>query len=755
MEDSLGLYVVKRNGTKERVSFDKVLDRIGNLCTSQNIKCAYSLVAKKTIDGLYPGIHTHELDILAAEHAAYMCMNSSEYDRLASALIVSDLHKETGTFSDTMKLLSQEGVLKEYVSSYFFKHEQELEAMIDYNKDYNYDYSGIKTISKILLCRHKGAVVERPQSLFMRQAVAFYAGQPNDIEQIKDCYLMLSNKKAIHGTPTGMHAGLTNNFTSCFLQYLDGTKSGKKNIENLYNAVKDTAAISYNAGGQSIAISSVPCSTSTDCGGVIDFLKVIDSTSKHVKKLENRRNSGISVYCEQWHGDILSFVDLKLPSKQAEFTCKELFVALWTSDLFMKRVKSKSMWSLFNPATAPGLDNCWGEVFENLYHKYEREGRAVGTISAVELWYRIVDNLIESGVPYILFKDPCNRLSNQQHRGCLKSSNLCTEIMQYSSDEETAVCNIASVSLPAFLVNGEFDHNELFKAVCRLVRNLDRIIELSEYSNDKAILSNKLNRAIGVGESGFADLCQMKLISHTSPEARKLNLEITETIYYGFLRASCDLAKETGLTYPTYEGSLVHKGILNFDLYNHTPTSRWPFEELRKDIKTHGIRHSLGVCGMPTSTGSIVLGNNESREPYINNLFVRGVLSGSYMVVNRHLEKTLKDLDLYTPEIKEKMLNAEGSVQGIEEIPAHIREVFRTIWEVKCADLIDMCADTMIFTDQSRSMSLFFDGVTRQKLSSALFYAWEKGLKTGIYYLRTKAPLKAPPMALQCLMCAT
>jgi ribonucleoside-diphosphate reductase alpha chain len=591
--------------------------------------------------------------------------------------------------------------------------------------------------------------------MFMRQAVAFYAGQPDCMIHIKDCYDMLSNKRAIHGTPTGMHAGLTNSFTSCFLQYLDGTKNGKDNITNLYDVVKDTALISYNAGGQSIAISSVPCSTSANCGGVVDFLKVIDSTSKHVKKLENRRNSGISVYCEQWHGDILAFLDLKLPSKQAEFTCKDLFIALWTSDLFMKRVESKSMWSLFNPATAPGLDNCWGEEFETLYTKYEQEGRSVGTISAVELWYRTVDNLIESGVPYILFKDACNRFSNQQHRGCIKSSNLCTEIIQYSSDKETAVCNIASVSLPAFLVNGEFVHYALFKAVCRLVRNLDRVVELSRYSNNKAILSNKLNRAIGIGESGFADLCQMMLIPHTSPKAVKLNLEITETIYYAFLRTSCDLAKETGMTYPTYEGSLVHKGILNFDLYNHTPTSRWPFKHLREDIKLHGIRHSLGVCGMPTSTGSIVLGNNESREPYINNLFVRGVLSGSYMVVNRHLEKALKDLDLYTHDIKEKILAAEGSVQNIQEIPPHIREVFRTIWEVKCADLIDMCADTMIFTDQSRSMSLFFDKVTREKLSAALFYGWKKGLKTGIYYLRTKAPLKAPPMALQCLMCAT
>ena len=740
---------------KEPVSFDKVTERICALGACRNIKCAYSLVAKKTIEGIYPGIHTSELDILAAEHSAYMSINSSEYDRLASALIVSNLHKETGTFTHTMQLLHANNLLEENTWKCFSTHYEELESLIDYTKDYNYDYSGIKTIVKILLCKIDGVTIERPQSMFMRQAVAFYAGEVDCMTHIRECYDILSNKKAIHGTPTSMHAGLTNTFTSCFLQYLDGTKTGKENVHNLYEVVKDTALISYNAGGQSVAVSSVPAPTSKDGGGVVSYLKVIDSASRHVKALENRRNSGISVYCEQWHAEILSFIDLKLPSKQAEFTCKDLFIALWTSDLFMKRVEANAMWSLFNPAIAPGLDNCWGDEFEALYTRYEREGKAVSTIRAVELWLKIMNNLIESGVPYILFKDACNKFSNQQHRGCIKSSNLCTEIIQYSSADETAVCNIASVSLPAFLINGSFDHSELFRVVSRLVRNLDRVVELSVYSNSKASLSNRLNRAIGIGESGFADLCQMLLLPHTSPEARQLNLEITETIYYAFLRTSCNLAKESQKKYPTYEGSLVHQGILNYDLYNHKPTSRWPFEELREDIHKHGIRHSLGVCGMPTSTGSIVLGNNESREPYISNLFVRGTLSGSYLVINRHLEKVLQDLDLYTPEIKQKMLIHEGSVQLINEIPEHIREVFRTVWEVNCLDLIDMCADSMIFTDQSRSMSLFFDKVTRKKLSDALFHAWKRGLKTGIYYLRTKAPLQAPPMALQCFMCST
>lgn len=755
IEDSLELYVIKRSGEKETVSFDKITKRLEDLCVARTIKCAYSLISKQTISGMFPGIRTNELDILASQQAAYMSMQSSEYGRLASALLVSNNHKETGTFSWTIKLLHKNGLLQPSVWDFFLEHEVELEALIDYNYDYNYDYSGINTMLTVPLLKIDGKVVERPQSMFMRQAVTFYTGQPNCMTHIKECYELFRDKKAIHGTPTSMHAGTTNELTSCFLQNLDGTQPKMKNIDTLYDVLKDTAAISYAAGGQSIAISSIPSSN----GGILPFLKCVDTVSRHVKMLEGTRKSAISIYLEPWHADILSFIDLKLPSKLPEFTCKDLFIALWTSDLFMKRIEQKEQWSLFNPATAPGLDNCWGDEFDGLYVKYEKEGRAISTINAVVLWFNIIDNMIESGVPYFLFKDACNRTSNHQHRGCIKSSNLCTEIIQYTSPDETAVCNLASVSLPAFVTNiggvSEFNHTALYNTVCTLVRNLDRVVDLSVFHSKKAILSNKLNRAIGIGDSGFADVCMMLLIPHTCVRARKLNLEISETIYYAFLRTSCDLARETGLTYPTYEGSFIHKGILNFDLHKHTPSNRWPFITLRHDIKQYGVRHSLGVCGMPTSTGSIILGNNESREPYISNLFVRGVLSGSYLVINHHLEEALKDIGLYTPHIKEQLLKADGSVQDILEIPAHIREVFRTVWEVPCGDLIDMAADAMIYTDQSRSMSLFFDKVTRERLSNALFYAWKRGLKTGMYYLRTKAPLKAPPMALNCLMCAT
>lgn len=746
--------VIKRDGNTEAVSFDKITERLENLCVAHSIKCSYVLVAQKTIAGVHDGIHTSELDTLAAEHAAYMCIHSGEYGRLAKALLVSNLHKKTGTFTNTFEILHKERILDTHAWDFFAKNKDALESMIDYKQDYEYDYSGVKALAHILLLRVNGKVVERPQSMHMRIAVGLYAPRDgysptNPLEDIKECYEMFRDRKAIHGTPTSMNACVSNKLTSCFLQCADGTKRGIDSVYSMYETVSDTAAISYSAGGQSIAVSGL------QSGSMLEYLKVVEACSNHVKKIEGRRKSAVSVYIEPWHADIRQFIDLKLPSKQVDATCRDLFLALWVCDLFMRRVEAKGEWSLFNPATAPGLDACFGEEFEKLYVKYEQEGRAVTKVCAVTLWYAIMNNIIESGVPYVLYKDACNRLSNQQHRGCIKSSNLCTEIIQYSSPEETAVCNLASVSLPAFIVGSTFDHDALYKTVYRLTKNLDRVVDLSVYDSPKARLSNSLNRAIGIGDSGFADMCMELMIPHTSAQARKLNLEITETMYYAFLRASCDLAKEKGTTYPTYEGSLVHKGILNFDLYSHTPTDRWPFSELRKNIAQHGIRHSLGICGMPTSTGSQVLGNNESREPYISNLFVRGVLSGTYMIVNRHLERELTKLGLYTYDIKKKLIEAEGSVQGIEEIPEHVREVFKTVWEVKCSSIIDMVADTMIYTDQSRSMSLFFDVVTKERLTSALFHGWKRGIKTGMYYLRTKAPLNAPPMALECLMCSS
>lgn len=750
-----GMYVTKRDGTRAPLHFDEISDRLANLCQERNIKCSYILVAQQTIAGIYKGIPTRELDVLAAEHSAYMCIQSGEYGRLASAILVSNMHKETKTFCLGFRDIHKEGMMDDYVWKFFLRHEMELEAMIDYSKDYEYDYSGIKTFMQVLLYKIDGKTVERPQSMFMRIAISLYAPKygynpSNPLKDIKQCYDMFRDKKAIHGTPTSMNASLGNKLTSCFLQCLDGTKQGHEAVKALYEIVSDTASISYSAGGQSIAISNLPA------GATLEYLKAIEASSNHVKKIENRRKSAVSIYCETWHADIEQFVDLKLPSREESTTCKDLFLALWVPDLFMQRVERKEDWSLFDPATCAGLGDCWGDEFEAKYVQYEREGKASRKVNSVVLWYRIVNNIIESGVPYVLYKDACNRLSNQQHRGCIKSSNLCTEIIQYTSPEETAVCNLASVSLPAFLTKEKtFDHQELYNVVYMLTRNLDRVVELSSYCSPKAALSNRLNRAIAIGESGFADICMEMMIPHTSAQARKLNLEITETIYYAFLRSSCDLAKKTGLTYPTYEGSLVHNGILNFDLHKHTPSDRWPFQQLRADINVYGVRHPLGVAGMPTSTGSIILGNNESREPYISNLFVRGVLSGTYLVVNRHLERELTKLGLFTHDIKEKLLKAEGSVQGIEEIPEYVREVFKTVWEVGCKALIDMSADAMIYTDQSRSMSLFFDTVTKERLSSALFYAWKKGVKTGMYYLRTKAPLNAPPMALECLMCSS
>ena len=751
------LRVRKRDGTYQEVAFDKITERLAKLCRAYNIKCSYTIIAKKTIEGLYDGITTAELDVLAAETAAAKCLHDTEYDRLAGVITVSNLHKSTGTYTECTKLMRDHKMLNDSYWELSQKYSREIEEKIDYSRDYSYDYSAIKTMMAVILRNINGSVFERPQCSHMRVALALH---PNSIEDAFHYYDLLSKKFLVHGTPTHINAGMTNQLSSCFLLNV----SNKDGIAGIYKTVRDCAVISHRAGGIGLSVSSIPAAgtPAKDGGknpGILLLGKVFNDTSKHSQEGGGSRKGASAMYCEQWHADFETFIDMKLGTGKDELRCRDLFLAAWTSDLFMKRVQAGEKWSFFCPSTAPGLDECWGEKFERLYIRYENEGRAVRTLEkATSLWLHMLDNMFESGVPYNLFKDQCNRMSNQNHLGCIKSSNLCTEIIQYSSPEETAVCNLASVSLPAFYTaeadNKTFDHNLLFDVVKNIVYAINTVIDVCDYPTKPSRRSNLRHRPMGIGVSGLADLFLLFRYPFTSPEARKLNVEIFETIYYAFMRTSCDIAKVRG-KYDSYEGSLVSKGTLNYMLYNHTPSKRWPFAKLLEDIAIYGTTNSLGTCTMPTSNGSIILGNNESTEPFAANIFVRRVTAGDYIVINKHLERELKKIGLYTPSIKERILKDQGSVAKILEIPEEIRELFKTVWELEMKDLINMAVDRMPFIDQSQSFNFFVETPDKKKLSDMIFYCWNKGLK-GSYYLRTKAPLNPALIASGgCTFCAT
>ena len=746
--------ITKRDGSKQTVQFDKITKRLGKLCDQHNIKCMYTSIAKNTIEGLYDGIKTSELDILAAETSAYMCLRSSEYDRLASALIVSNLHKETKTFIECSAQLHDSGSLSDIQWCLVCKHGRMLEKAIDYNRDYDYDYSGIRTMLSVSLARVGEKTVERPQCMYMRIALALYA---DDIESVLDCYELMSKKMCIHGTPTQLNAGMNNRLSSCFLL----TTEDKDGIDSIYKTIRDCAIISSTAGGIGFSISNIPSAGSPDpkggiAPGIVPMLRVFNETLRYAKQGGGRRQGAFAAYLEPWHSDIEVFVDLKLPTEGTieEMRCKSLFLGIWMCDLFMKRVRNKETWSLFSPSTAPGLNECWGEEFEELYAKYEKEGRAIKTVSAVGLWLHIMKSGCESGVPYILMKDRCNEYSNQRHLGCIKSSNLCTEIIQYSSDTETAVCNLASVSLPTCIVNNEFSHLILFRIVQRLTKNLNKVIDICNYPTDEARNSNMKHRPIGIGVSGFADTCMELRMPFGCARSRQLNIEIFETIYYAFMRTSCDLAKIYG-SYASYEGSFVSKGILNYMLYNDTVTDRWPFESLSNDIAKYGNRNSLGTCVMPTSTGSIIHGNNESVEPFISNIFIRKVIAGEHIVINKHLETELKRLNLWNHSIKAQILKNDGSVANIMEIPEEVRELYKTIWEIGSKTLIEMSADRAPFIDQSQSLNLYIEKPTIKLASDMIFYGWKLNLKTCMYYLRSKAATNPALLSIQsCLNCS-
>jgi ribonucleoside-diphosphate reductase alpha subunit len=745
------MYVIKRNGKMESVKFDKVTARIEKLSYSLSPMVNVIDVAKKTIEGIYAGVATTELDNLAAETAASLTITHPDYAILASRIAVSNLHKSTvKSFSATMRKLynytdeasgKKLPLIADDVMQLIEEHADLLDSTIIYDRDYAFDYFGFKTLEKSYLLRINGKVAERPQHMYMRVAVGIHK---SDIESAIKTYHLMSERWFTHATPTLFNAGTPKpQMSSCFLLTMKDDS-----IDGIYDTLKQTAKISQSAGGIGLAIHNIRATgsyiggTNGTSNGIIPMLRVYNDTARYVDQGGGKRKGAFAIYLEPWHADVFEFLDLRKNHGKEELRARDLFYALWISDLFMKRVEANEEWSLFCPNEAPGLSECWGEAFEQLYTKYESAGKARKTVKAQELWFKIVESQIETGTPYLLYKDAANRKSNQQNLGTIKSSNLCTEILEYTSPEEVAVCNLASLALPRFVNEGKFDHDKLFEVTYQVTKNLNAVIDGNYYPVEEARTSNMRHRPVGLGVQGLADVFIMLRLPFESELAKLLNKNIFETIYFAAMTASKDLAKEQG-AYETFAGSPLSKGIFQFDMWNVTPSNRWDWEALRAEVMQHGVRNSLLVAPMPTASTSQIFGNNECFEPYTSNIYTRRVLSGEFIIVNKHLLKDLVSLGLWNNSMKNRIIAANGSIQQIDEIPADIKELYKTVWEIKQRNLIDMAADRGAYICQSQSLNLFIDSPSTSKLTSMHFYAWKKGLKTGMYYLRTQAAAQA------------
>lgn len=748
------MYVIKRDGSKESVKFDKITARIQKLCYALDpVHVNPVEVAMKVIQGIYPGVTTSELDSLAAEIAASLTVKHPDYALLASRIAVSNLHKNTEkSFSKTMELLynyvdpktnQRASLVADDVFEIIKNNAQILDSSIIYDRDFGYDYFGFKTLERSYLLKINGKVAERPQHMLMRVSVGIHK---EDIDAAIETYNLMSERWFTHATPTLFNSGTPKpQMSSCFLLQVKDDS-----IDGIYDSLKSCAKISQSAGGIGLSIHNVRATgsyikgTNGTSNGIIPMLRVFNDTARYVDQGGGKRKGSFAIYLEPWHADIFEFLDLRKNNGKEEMRARDLFTALWIPDLFMKRVKENGSWSLFCPNEAPGLYDTWGEEFEKLYERYEQEGRQRKTIKAQDLWFAVMEAQIETGNPYMLYKDACNGKSNQQNLGTIKSSNLCTEIIEYTAPDEIAVCNLASLALPRFVdtEKGEFDHQRLFDVTYVVTRNLNKIIDNNYYPVPEARRSNMRHRPIGLGVQGLADAFILLRMAFDSPEARQLNKEIHETIYYAAMTASKDLAKAQG-PYETFPGSPVSKGIFQFDMWGVTPSSRWEWDVLREEVKTHGVRNSLLLAPMPTASTSQILGNNECFEPYTSNIYTRRVLSGEFVVVNKHLLKDLVKLGLWNDNLKNKIIAANGSIQDIPEIPENIKDIYRTVWEVPQRALIDMAADRGAYICQSQSLNLFVSNPNFAKLTSMHFYAWERGLKTGMYYLRTKAAADA------------
>ena len=748
------MLVLKRDGHRESVKFDKITARIEKLCYGLDPKFVNPVeVAMKVINGLYDGVSTQELDNLAAEIAATLTTKHPDFAKLAARIAVSNLHKVTSkSFSNTMKRLytyvdPKTGQNAPLISKETYKvikeHAAELDAAIIYDRDFSYDYFGFKTLERSYLMKVEGKTVERPQHMLMRVAVGIHG---EDIPAAIETYNLLSEKWFTHATPTLFNAGTPKpQLSSCFLLTMKDDS-----IDGIYDTLKQCAKISQSAGGIGLSIHNVRAKgsyikgTGGTSNGIVPMLRNFDMTARYVDQGGGKRKGSFAIYLEPWHADVFEFLDLKKNHGKEEMRARDLFYAMWIPDLFMQRVENNEMWSLFCPNEAPGLAEVWGEDFERLYEKYEKEGKFRKQIKAQDLWFEILESQIETGTPYILYKDAANKKSNQKNLGTIKSSNLCTEIIEYTSPDEVAVCNLASIALPKFVTeDGKFDHQKLYEITKVATRNLNKVIDVNYYPVVEAKNSNMSHRPIGLGVQGLADAFIMLRMPFDSPEARALNADIFETIYFGAMEASMELSKVQG-PYETFKGSPVSKGIFQFDMWGVTPTSgRWNWEQLKQDVKKHGVRNSLLVAPMPTASTSQILGNNECFEPYTSNIYTRRTLSGEFIIANKHLMKDLMTLGLWSETMRQKLIAANGSIQNIPEIPQNIKDIYKTVWEISQKAIIDMSADRGAYICQSQSLNIHLTNPNFGKLTSMHFYAWKKGLKTGMYYLRTNAAADA------------
>ncbi|GAA5220728.1 ribonucleoside-diphosphate reductase subunit alpha [Membranihabitans marinus] len=744
--------VKKRNGELQAVSFDKIKNRIFSLNSGLNIDSSLVIeLCKKVIDGLYDGIHTAELDQLAAETAATMTVKHPDFAMLAAKIEISNLHKNTSdqwidVLEQLLRFNSEDGnyekaLIDPQLYKIAVKHREQIEAAIDYNRDFDFDYFGIKTLERSYLIRINNQIVERPQHMYMRVALGIHK---TDIEAALNTYHKLSEKFFIHATPTLFNAGtLKPQMSSCFLLSMK-----EDSIAGIYDTLKQCAIISQAAGGIGLHIHNIRASgsfikgTNGTSNGLIPMLKVFNDTARYVDQGGGKRKGAFAIYIEPWHADIFEFLDLRKNHGKEELRARDLFQGLWIPDLFMQRVKDNKDWSLFSPDSAPRLDDVYGREFEELYRKYEAEGRQKKVVKARQLWQAILEAQIETGNPYMLYKDAANEKSNQKNLGTIKSSNLCTEIIEYSSPDEIAVCNLASIALPKFVTDNGFDFKALEEITGIIVNNLNKIIDHNYYPLPETRKSNLSHRPMAIGVQGLADVFALLKWPFESDEAKQLNKDIFETIYYAAVCKSIELSKKDG-PYSSFQGSPASKGLFQFDLWNVTPSDRYDWHRLRGEVKKYGMRNSLLLGPMPTASTSQILGNNECMEPFTSNLYTRRVLSGEFVVVNKHLLKELLDLNLWDETMRHRLMAANGSIQDMEDLPADLRERYKTVWEMKQKNIIDMSIDRAPFICQSQSLNIFLENASFNKLTSMHFYAWEKGLKTGMYYLRTKAAADA------------
>ena len=754
------MYVLKRDGHKEAVKFDKITSRIQKMCYGLDDLVDPTTVAMKVIEGIYEGVTTFELDNLAAEVAASLTVKHPDYAQLAARIAVSNLHKKTKkSFSETMTDLylyvnpvtNQEApMLADDVHQIIQDNKEVLDSTIIYDRDFSYDYFGFKTLERSYLLRINGQIAERPQHMLMRVSIGIHK---DDITAAIETYEMMSKKYFTHATPTLFNAGTPKpQMSSCFLLTMKDDS-----IDGIYDTLKQCSKISQSAGGIGLSIHNVRAKgsyirgTNGTSNGIVPMLRVFNDTARYVDQGGGKRKGSFAIYLEPWHADVFDFLDLRKNHGKEEMRARDLFYAMWTPDLFMERVEANGEWTLMCPNECPGLSDVYGAKFVELYEKYEAEGKGRKTIKARELWEKIVESQIETGTPYMLYKDACNEKSNQKNLGTIKSSNLCTEIVEYTAPDEVAVCNLASIALPMFVEDGKFDHDKLYKVTYKATKNLNVVIDRNYYPVQEARNSNMRHRPIGLGVQGLADAFILLRLPFTSPEAKQLNKDIFETIYFASLQASKDLAKVDG-AYETFKGSPISEGKFQFDMWGVAAkdlSGRWDWDTLRAEIKESGVRNSLLLAPMPTASTSQILGNNECFEPYTSNIYTRRVLSGEFIIVNKHLLKDLVKLGLWDDELKNEILRTNGSIQNIDHIPQNIKDLYKTVWELSMRDIIDMAAERGQFIDQSQSLNMFVENANLGKLTSMHFYGWKKGLKTGMYYLRTKSAVDAIKFTVQ------